>query len=134
MSSRIRVTFVAVVVLACLALPAGASAADSWPLVGWWPLDEGRGQTAYDWSGNGNHGQLGSTAGVDANDPSWIRGRWWGSALSFSGDDFIRIRSSKALEPQQMTVSLWFRGNGSPGSYKYLIAKGSDACTATSYG
>jgi hypothetical protein len=122
-----------VLTLVALAAPASASAGD-WPLVGWWPLNEGRGQTAYDWSGKGNHGQLGSTAGVDANDPSWIKGRWWGSALNFGGDDFIRIPASPALAPQQLTVSLWFRGNGSPGSYKYLMAKGGDQCVAASYG
>jgi hypothetical protein len=57
-----------------------------------------------------------------------------GSALSFDGNDFIRIPSSSALEPQKMTVSLWFRGAGSPGSYQYLLAKGGDECTAASYG
>jgi hypothetical protein len=133
MPARISLTAALVLVLASFALPATAGAAD-WPIVGWWPLNEGRGQTAYDWSGQGNHGQLGSTAGVDSNDPSWIRGRWFGSALSFGGDDFIRIPSSKALEPQQLTLSLWFRGTGSPGTYKYLVAKGWDACTAASYG
>jgi hypothetical protein len=44
---------------------------------------------------------------VDANDPTWIRGRWFGSALSFGGDDFIRIPSSRVLEPQKLT-----RGTG----------------------
>ena len=134
MIPRTRLFVLIVGCLVCLSMPATASAAYDWPLGGWWPMNEGRGQTIYDWSGNGNHGQLGSTAGVDANDPSWIRGRFFGSALNFGGDDFVRIRSSKALEPEKVTVSLWFRGNGSPGTYKYLIAKGGDNCTAASYG
>jgi hypothetical protein len=134
MRARLSLAGLLAVVITALAVPAPAGAADGWPLVGWWPLNEGRGQTAYDWSGKGSHGQLGSTAGVDANDPTWIRGRWFGSALSFGGDDFIRIPSSRALEPQKLTVSLWFRGSGSPGAYKYLVAKGGDACTAASYG
>lgn len=46
---------------------AGAAAG----LAGYWPLNDGAGQTATDVSGNGNHGQLGATAGVDVNDPAW---------------------------------------------------------------
>lgn len=40
-------------------------------LVGYWRLNEGSGQTAADASGNEHHGQLGSTAGDDENDPTW---------------------------------------------------------------
>ena len=41
-------------------------------LVGYWNLDEGSGQVVGDSSGNGNYGQLGSTAGADDSDPAWI--------------------------------------------------------------
>ncbi len=41
-------------------------------LVGYWRFDEGSGQIAYDASGHGNNGQLGSTSGVDSNDPTWV--------------------------------------------------------------
>jgi hypothetical protein len=127
-----RVVFAAVVVAAFL-LPSTASAAGDFPLRGWWPLNEGRGQTVKDWSGKGNHGYLGSTPQADANDPTWIKGIFWGSALSFSGDDFITVPDSTTLEPQRLTVSLWFRATGSPGTYRYLIAKGADNCVASSY-
>ncbi len=40
-------------------------------LIGYWKFDEGSGQTVFDFSGNGNNGQLGSTGSDDANDPSW---------------------------------------------------------------
>ena len=133
MHPRKHLLAVLVGLMAFFTIPATASA-NNWPIVGWWPLDEGRGQTVYDWSGNRQNGQLGDTPGVDSHDPSWIRGRWWGSALSFGGDDFIRIPSTRALEVQQLTVSLWFRGTGSPGTYKYLMAKGGDGCKAASYG
>jgi hypothetical protein len=36
-----------------------------------WRFDEGSGQVFADASGHGHHGQLGSTAGVDAADPTW---------------------------------------------------------------
>ncbi len=58
-----------------------------------------------------------------------------GAALRFDGvDDFAQIPDSPDLHPQQLTLSLWFKGNSSPGQYKYLFARGGDDCTATSYG
>lgn len=41
-------------------------------LVGYWTFDEGKNQLAADYSGNGNNGQLGSTSGIDFDDPTWI--------------------------------------------------------------
>jgi len=41
------------------------------------------GQSLIDYSGKGNHAQLGSTAGADTNDPSWGT-----NALTFGGDDY----------------------------------------------
>ncbi len=115
-----------------LAAPAAASAAS--PLAGWWPMNERSGQTVYDWSGNGNHGRLGSTAAADDNDPTWIKGVFnFGSALRFDGNDFVTIRDSPALRSPQLTVSAWFRGVSTPGRHRYLVAKGADGCLASSY-
>lgn len=98
-------------------------------------MNEGKGQTVYDWSGNGNNGTLGSTSGADANDPSWINGVFLGSALRFDGNDFIRIPDSPNLESQNLTVSAWVRADGSPGKWKYVMAKGqSGDCFTGSYG
>ncbi|MFB3138666.1 MAG: hypothetical protein ACE10B_05555, partial [Phycisphaerales bacterium] len=62
----------------------------------------GVGQIAADSSGNGNDGTLGSTAGADANDPSWtcVAG---GYALSFDGgvfpnDDYVDAGSASTLD------------------------------------
>ena len=52
-----------------VAVSAPAPAA-TYDLAGLWLFNEGAGQTAQDLSFRGNTGQLGSTAGVDANDPS----------------------------------------------------------------
>jgi hypothetical protein len=54
-------------------------------LIAEWRFDSGAGQTLIDASGNGHHGQLGSTAGTDVNDPTW------GSlGLSFDGvNDYV---------------------------------------------
>jgi hypothetical protein len=114
------------------AVPATAAAQS--PLAGWWPMNERSGQTIYDWSGNGNHGRLGSTPGVDENDPTWIRGIFnLGSALRFGGDDYVAIPDSPALRPQTITVSAWFRGERTPGRNRYIVAKGSDRCEASAY-
>jgi hypothetical protein len=133
---RAPILFCTATILAVLCLPGVASAASyDFPLSGYWPLNEGKGQVVRDWSGNGNHGQLGSTPGVDANDPSWIRGVFfWSSGLHFDGGDFVTIPDTSDLEPQQLTVSTWFRGSGSPGVVKYLVAKGSNYCESSSYG
>ncbi len=69
-----KVSLAAVTATLALAAPSAAQA-NTFPLVGWWPMNEGSGQTVRDWSGRGNHGFLGSTTAVDDNDPSWIRGR-----------------------------------------------------------
>lgn len=122
-------------VLLSLAVPVAASAAtNDFPLRGWWSLNEGKGQTVYDWSGKGNNGFLGSTPQADANDPSWTKGIFFGSALSFGGDDFISVNSANSLESQSLTVSAWIKAPQSPGPYKYILAKGSQQCVTASYG
>jgi hypothetical protein len=121
-----------IVAAACLFAPATAAAAS--PLRGWWPMNERSGQTVYDWSGNRNNGQLGSTAGVDDNDPSWIKGIFnVGSALRFDGDDFVTIPDSPSLRPEKLTVSAWVRTEQTPPAFKYIVAKGSDQCFGSSF-
>ena len=125
----------AIVAILCLGAPSAAMAGSLSSLAGYWPLNEGSGQVAHDWSGNRNHGQLGSTPGVDSNDPAWIRGVFgFGGALNFGGDDFVAIKDSASLEPARITVESWFRHAGSPGIQRYLVAKGGDHCVAGSYG
>jgi concanavalin A-like lectin/glucanase superfamily protein len=129
---RARLAACAVTLVAALATPAVASAGIADSVRGWWPMWEGAGQTVYDWSGHGNHGQLGSTAGADVNDPAWVR-TWLGSYLRFGGDDFVRIRDTADLEPQNVTVSAWVRASQSPGTFRYIVGKGGGGCYTASY-
>jgi hypothetical protein len=115
--------------------PAVANADSNFPPVGWWPMNEGSGQVVRDWSFHGNDGTLGTTPGPDAQDPSWIKGVFLGSALRFDGnDDIVTIPASKSLQPQSITVAAWVRSTGSPGKFRYIVSKGSNACTSSSYG
>jgi hypothetical protein len=53
-------------------------------LVAEYRFNEGSGQVLHDYSGNNNHGVLGSTTGADTNDPTWT-----GKGASFTTDDYI---------------------------------------------
>ncbi|MCW3023528.1 MAG: hypothetical protein JWR30_2850 [Conexibacter sp.] len=132
-SRRVARLAVATAFATAFVAPASASAGVLDSLSGWWPMYEGGGQTVHDLSGRGNHGQLGSSAGADANDPTWIRGFLFGSGLRFDGNDFVRIPDSPALRTPQITVSSWVRASQSPGEYKYILGRGADRCESSSY-
>jgi hypothetical protein len=134
MRVRTRSLAAAGLATAALAVAPAVAGADGFPLVGWWPMNEGSGQVVHDWSGHGNNGTLGSTSGVDDNDPSWIPGVFAGSALRFDGNDFVQIPDSHSLEPNKLTVSAWFRGTSFPGAFKYIVSKGATDCASASYG
>jgi hypothetical protein len=98
-------------------------------------MNERSGQTVRDWSGNGNHGMLGSTPAADDNDPTWIKGFFnIGSALRFDGNDFVSIPHAPELAPQKLTLSAWVRTDGPPGRFQYFVAKGADNCFGASWG
>lgn len=63
--------------------PAGLSLVPG--AVAYWDMTQVVGQVLPDLSGNGNHGTLGSTAGVDTNDPTTGP-----TGLTFDGDDLLR--------------------------------------------
>jgi len=63
-------------------------------LVGYWSFDEGKGNVAYDASGNGNNGTL--TGG-----PKWTVGNN-GGALQFDGnDDYVEVNSMSLARTQE---------------------------------
>jgi hypothetical protein len=134
MRVRTRSLAAAGLATAALAVLPAVAGADGFPLVGWWPMNEGSGQVVRDWSGHGNNGTLGNSPSADSQDPSWIPGVFFGSALRFDGNDIVQIPDSTSLDPQKITVSVWFRGTTSPGINKYVVSKGSVQCDHASYG
>jgi hypothetical protein len=62
-------------------------------LVAEYRFDEGRGQVLCDYSGNGNHGTLGSTRDADTNDPLWTP-----QGLQFDGvDDYVCLGNKESI-------------------------------------
>lgn len=63
-------------------------------------------QLLIDYSGNGNHGTLGSTTGVDTNDPAWTN-----LGLSYGADDYVKfgpIRNAAGVTQNLGSMSMAF--------------------------
>ncbi|BEP12591.1 hypothetical protein acdb102_09020 [Acidothermaceae bacterium B102] len=126
---------------------AGLNAAPTWstafaattapPLAGQWHMDaitqSGNQSVTPDSSGNGLDAQV-----VQVNQ-GLVAGRF-GNALDLSAATAGVVQTSTsvpsplaALEPTQVTVVAWVKHAGSPGQYKYVVAKGARACAAASY-
>jgi hypothetical protein len=126
MLKRISLGALALVIAALIGAPAAALAA-SGP-VGVWKLDEGGGATAADGSGNGNNGVLSGGA-------TWVPGVFGGAIALDGSTGEIKVSDNNALEPATaVTVSAWVKAAGSPGTYRYIVAKGGNQCIAASYG
>ncbi len=91
-------------------------------LANYWKFnDGGTSQTAVDSGSFGNNGTLGSTAGVDANDPAWTGGYVGTNALSFDGTtDYVSTNSTIAKTASSFTLSAWFQTNTTTGSHHIL--------------
>jgi hypothetical protein len=88
-----------------------------------WKFDEGKGNIAYDSSGNGNNGTL-------INGPTWVQGKF-GSALSFDGvDDYVSVPDSTNIRVQKNTLEAWFTLNSYPSVYDHIIAKAARTLTS----
>jgi len=124
MLKRISLGALVLVITALIASPALAASGP----VGVWKLDEGSGTAARDSSGNGNNGVLSGGA-------TWVPGVF-GSAVALDGSTGeVKVTDNNALEPATaVTVSAWVKAVGSPGTYRYIVAKGGNQCIAASYG
>jgi hypothetical protein len=73
-------------------------------LLGYWPLDEGVGNTTADASGNGNEGIVNGY-------PDWVQGKF-GMTLSFDGiDDYVYVGNDPSLDhgTGDFTISAWVK-------------------------
>jgi Concanavalin A-like lectin/glucanases superfamily len=121
---RLFAAVAAALVTATLASPAAGATG----IVGHWPLNDGAGTTVTDVSGFANDGVL-------SGDATWVSGLF-GGGLSFGGQNGqVRVTDAPSLEPTTaVTVSAWVRHAGSPGPFRYIVAKGATGCIAASYG
>lgn len=113
--------------MAALALFASSANASTGP-VGHWLLNEGSGSVAADTSGHRDNGTL--RGGAEWTSISGRRG------VSFDGTTGqVRVPEASQLDPSNaITVSAWVLRQGSPGDYRYIVAKGGHGCISASYG
>ncbi len=98
-----RKTLLVSTLVCVLGLAASTHAGLDASLIGWWPLDEGSGTVAHDYSGQGNDGTLIS------NGPQWVPGKING-ALNFDGDnDQVTLKSILAVGSSSNTVCAWVK-------------------------
>jgi hypothetical protein len=88
--------------------------------VGWWKMDEGEGDKAYDSSGNGNTGTL--TTMDPPND--WVAGKF-GKALDFDGtNDYISAGTAPTFDStRQYSWSSWIKWTGFSKSTQCYFSK-----------
>ncbi|MCX6821126.1 MAG: LamG domain-containing protein [Candidatus Aenigmarchaeota archaeon] len=94
-------------------------------LVGYWTMDEGNGNMAYDWSGNRNNGTLtlmnttgNATSGWQSDESCKS-----GNCLRFDGyNDYVEMVHSNSLEPASISVSAWVNLS-SDGTRHIVLAK-----------
>jgi hypothetical protein len=86
------------------------------------------------WSADGNaDDSIGANNGVLRGSVAYATGKS-GRAFSFDGNSFVEVANSLALESPTITVTAWVKSLGSPGAYRYVLAKGLQNCDASSYG
>jgi hypothetical protein len=120
-----KATFILVAIVA-LAVAAPASAAGG--LSGWWPMYEGStSTTAHDFSGNHNDGVI--------TGAQWTAG-YFDRGLAFNGNgDNVRVPDNPSFESTTtVSVSAYVKAVGSPGDFRYILAKGGFGCTTGAYG
>ncbi len=96
------------------ALGGGVDVLGSMPsknLVGWWPLNEGSGNIAYDLSGNGDNGMWNGSTTNGSYYAQWKTGTWAGT---FDGNtDYIQIPFNAATQLTKFSVATWANPSGS---------------------
>lgn len=85
-------------------------------LVGYWPFEEGGGDTVKDRSGKGNDGKING-------DVKWINGKF-GKALEFAPGANVAIPDSATLrDMDEYTIALWIRFNSFSSDWNHFLEK-----------
>lgn len=116
------------VVAAAFALSAAAPAAAHVLPVGQWDLNETGGTSA------SNDAWASSGPGVLSGNVTWSPGRFQDGLVFDGTTGVVDVADTAALDSASVTVSAWVRSTGSPGSYRYVVAKGGNGCCTGSYG
>jgi len=93
------------------------------PLIGWWKLDEARGNLVHDSSGGDSPGKI-------VGNPAWRAGGGRiGGALEFDGDgDGIEIANESSFDlVDQITLAAWVKIRTVSSEYMTIISKGDKA-------
>jgi len=92
-------------------------------LIGYWPLNETEGDTAYDYSGNENHGSLeGSpTQGVDG-----VVGQ---NAMDFEDGDYVDpgITAGDIISDDKISISVWVYPKAGNRGYQDIVFGNNDS-------
>jgi len=115
-----RLTIICISFIIVSLMFAGQSYAEVDPetIIGVWLFDEGSGDVALDYSGNGNDGTL--------NGPEWTSESKFGGALEFNGaDSYIEFATGESMKTQQLTFMAWFNTRKLDG-YGHIFQSGND--------
>lgn len=118
-----KLTIVAATVLFSLTFTVFPILAGSNGLVARWNFNSSSGRVL-DSSGNN------LTGIVDGAKPTPGK---FGKAFDFSNGGYIRIPNNPSFEPANLSVEAWVKSDGSPGTFNYILTKGSKDCFAASY-
>jgi len=120
--TRITLVCISLIIVGLILTGPSSAKLDLKTVAGIWLLDEGKGDTAKDSSGNGNDGTL--------QGPKWVKGQV-GTALSLNGSsDRVVIPDADSLDlPEAWTITAWVFVNKSENGYGHIMGKRSGAGT-----
>lgn len=85
---------------------------DQGTIVAAWLFDEGSGDTAKDFSGNGHDGEV-------VGGPDWVDGKF-GKALEFDGiDDWVEVEEIGTFD--EITICVWAKYTGKVGQFRVIF-------------
>jgi len=111
--TKSRLTLACIFVISLVLVGQSFARIDPETIVGAWLLDDNKGDTAQDVSGNGNNGTL-------QGNPEWVEGKF-GRALEFDGNG-VEIANPENFNFLTWTYVLWFRA-AAAGDYPNLIGR-----------